>query len=77
MAIHPSIHSGSTAQSHPEYLCPRLVRVADPKPKEMGGGKVTDDAVVNFAVTGKDHHFLVDADLEEEFSVSFRCSVCL
>ncbi|KAL9360798.1 hypothetical protein Peur_048921 [Populus x canadensis] len=43
----------------------------------MGSGKVIDDAVMNFAVTGKDHHFLVDADLEEEFSDSFRCSVCL
>ncbi|KAJ6941744.1 E3 ubiquitin-protein ligase PRT1 [Populus alba x Populus x berolinensis] len=32
---------------------------------------------MNFAVNGKDHHFLVDADLEEEFYISFRCSICL
>uniref|UniRef100_A0A6N2MY32 RING-type domain-containing protein n=1 Tax=Salix viminalis TaxID=40686 RepID=A0A6N2MY32_SALVM len=75
--MHPSIHPGRTAQSHPEYHCLRLVRVADPKQIEMGKGKVINDAVKNFEVTGIDHHLLVDADFEEEFSDSFRCCVCL
>ncbi|KAJ6941747.1 E3 ubiquitin-protein ligase PRT1 [Populus alba x Populus x berolinensis] len=75
MAIHPSIRAVQHRAT--PNICPRLARVVDTKPKERGGGKVTDDAVMNFAVTGKDHHFLVDADLEEEFSISFRCSICL
>ncbi|KAJ6710924.1 hypothetical protein OIU74_011725 [Salix koriyanagi] len=43
----------------------------------MGKGKVINDAVKNFEVTGIDHYLLVDADFEEEFSDYFRCCVCL